>query len=351
MHRRFPAPRPSKPTSRHGFTLIELLVVIAIIAVLVALLLPAVQQAREAARRSQCLNNLRQIGIATHNFEEPMSRLPWGTRHGHADSGQSTGIFHQFYGSFLEVVPYIEQGGISKLYDVSKQYSDTTPNNGGPSNADVLKMQLPVFTCTSDPGGGTTAGWSSYSWSGGNNGSDSYSDPASVYYGYPIEGNTGKNTYNTPTPKNWEGGYHDGPIGNSREGDIRWKHVTDGLSNTILAGETAWVLEGGSVKGITVWGAAHYPRSHVSTNVFLNTKKSPSGCNPNIGSGPMRTVVGLNDPTNWINNGCFGFRSAHAGVVNFVFCDGSVRSLSENIYPVTYMALGSRAKKDVPGEN
>jgi prepilin-type N-terminal cleavage/methylation domain-containing protein/prepilin-type processing-associated H-X9-DG protein len=348
MYRRTPAYR-SPSACRDGFTLIELLVVIAIIAVLVAILLPAVQQAREAARRSSCQNNLRQIGLATHNFEDPMGRLPWGTRHGHADAQTATTTFHQFYGSFLEIVPYIEQGGISKLYDPAKNYSDTTPNNGGPSNADVLKMQLPIFICSSDTGNTSTPGWGSYSWSGGNNGSDSYSDPASVYYGYPIEGNTGRNSY--VTTKNWEGGYHDGPIGNSREGDLRWRDVTDGLSNTILAGETAWVLEGGSAKGATVWAAAHYPKSHVSTNVFLNTKKSPSGCNPNIGSGPMRTVVPLDDPRNWINNGCFGFRSAHPGVVNMVFCDGSVRTLSENIYPVTYMALGSRAKKDIPGEN
>ncbi len=81
-------------------------------------------------------------------------------------------------------------------------------------------------------------------------------------------------------------------------------HITDGTSNTLLAGETAWVLEAmpNGTFGNTVWAAAHYPRSHVSTNVRLNTKKSPAGCNPNIGSGPMRTVVPLDDPRNWINN-------------------------------------------------
>lgn len=64
----------------------------------------------------------------------------------------------------------------------------------------------------------------------------------------------------------------------------------------------------------------------------------------------MRTVVPLTDPTNWINNGCFGFRSPHTGMVNFAFCDGSVRTLSENIDHRTYMALGSRGKGDLPGE-
>jgi prepilin-type N-terminal cleavage/methylation domain-containing protein/prepilin-type processing-associated H-X9-DG protein len=336
---------------RTGFTLVELLVVIAIIGVLVALLLPAVQAAREAARRMSCLNNLRQIGIATQNFEQSIGRLPWGTRHGHADTGQSTDGLHQFYGSFLEVLPYIEQGNFSTLYDPSKSYSDTTPNGSGLSNAEVVSQPLKIYSCPSDgKSKGNVKGWGSYSWSGGNNGSDSYPGPNPDYIGYPIEGNTGRNIY-VPT-KNWEGGYHDGPIGNSREGNLRWKNVTDGLSNTLLAGETAWVLEEmpDGTFGNTWWSAAHYPRSHVSTNVRLNLKKSPNGCNPNVGSGPMRTVVSLEDPKNWINNGCFGFRSAHPGGVNFVLCDGSVRMLNENIFHRTFMALGSRDKGDVPGD-
>lgn len=336
---------------RDGFTLVELLVVIAIIGVLVALLLPAVQAAREAARRMNCQSNLRQVGIATHNFEMSISRLPWGTRHGHADSGQSTDGINQFYGSFLEVLPYIEQGNVSTLYDTTKTYSDTTVNASGLSNAQVLARPLKIYSCPSDgKSKGTVAGWGSYSWSGGNNGSDNYQGSNADYIGYPIEGNTGRNDY--VMTKNWEGGFHDGPIVNSREGNMRWKNVTDGTSNTLLAGETAWVLQQmpDGTFGNTWWGAAHYPRSHVSTNVRLNLKKSPNGCNPNVGSGPMRTVVALEDPKNWINNGCFGFRSAHPGGVNFVLCDGSTRLINDNISLRTYMALGSRDKGDMPGD-
>jgi prepilin-type processing-associated H-X9-DG protein len=88
----------------------------------------------------------------------------------------------------------------------------------------------------------------------------------------------------------------------------------------------------------------------VSTNVKLNTKNSPGGCNPNNGVGPMKTVVGFTDPKNWLLNGCFAFRSPHTDGVNFVFCDGSVKFLRASITHRTYMALGSRAKGDMPGD-
>ncbi len=333
--------------SRLGFTLVELLVVMAIIGLLVGLLLPAVQSAREAARRASCSNNLHQIALATHLFELVMGRLPFGTRHGQVDTSSSA-QFHNFYGSFLEILPYIEQDPIARQYDPSKSYSDTTPNAGGLSNAEIISRPLPVFSCPSDGNRRTrVSGWGSYSFSGGNNGSDSYADPTCVYYGYPIEGNTGRNHY-VPT-KNWEGGYHDGAIINSRDGYTNLSLIFDGTSNTLLAGETAHVLEQmpDGNNGITQWGAAHYPRSHVSTNVRLGTRASPGGCNPNIGSGPMaRRWVPLEDPLNWINNGCFGFRSAHPGGVNFAFCDGSVRLLNDSIDFRTYMALGSRARND-----
>jgi type II secretory pathway pseudopilin PulG len=138
--------------------LIELLVVIAIIAILIALLLPAVQQAREAARRTNCKNNLTQIGLASHNFEDVMGRLPWGTLDDNAATSTGSSAvanLNRFYGSFLEILPYIESDALAKRYDKTLAPTDTTdPDGDGYSNAIIIKIRcrsLPVQPCPSLP--------------------------------------------------------------------------------------------------------------------------------------------------------------------------------------------------------
>src|SRR5450432_10707 len=102
-------PTPGPRSRRRGFTLIELLVVIAIIAVLIALLLPAVQAAREAARRAQCVNNLKQLALATHNYESANSCFPMGDHRGRAADGSTV---RQNFGPFVALSQYIEQGTV-----------------------------------------------------------------------------------------------------------------------------------------------------------------------------------------------------------------------------------------------
>lgn len=121
------ATRRECPSSRAAFTLIELLVVIAIIGVLVSLLLPAVQQAREAARRSQCSNNLKQIGLAIHNFEETKGRLP------------SSRLGPQHATWMVQILPYVEQKNLYDLWDVSKSYYEQKP--------EARTTWVAVFSC------------------------------------------------------------------------------------------------------------------------------------------------------------------------------------------------------------
>lgn len=129
---------------RRGFTLIELLVVISIIAILIALLLPAVQQAREAARRTQCKNNLKQIGLALHNYHDVARAFPPGwiavddTGSPSAHEGTS-GV-----GWAAMILPYLEQGNIYSQFNASLPLTD-------PANAAFLRNQIPGYKCPSDP--------------------------------------------------------------------------------------------------------------------------------------------------------------------------------------------------------
>src|SRR5690606_22109516 len=129
---------------RRGFTLVELLVVIAIIGILIALLLPAVQQAREAARRTQCNNNLKQIGLAMHNYHDTFNSLPTVSWAAETDPA------HIICGVNVAILPYLEQGNLGHLYDHNKRWND-------PANED-LKERMPVtYMCPSAPDSGTPA--------------------------------------------------------------------------------------------------------------------------------------------------------------------------------------------------
>lgn len=314
---------------RRGFTLIELLVVMAIIGILVALLLPAVQSAREAARRSQCKSNLKQVGLATHMFHDTFNHLPpaaYGTKGVNEGTSSTDPNIFINYTPFLAILPYLEQSNISQKYQKNLAPTDTSdPDGDGITNNSLTSAPLPVFSCPSMPVPALPPrpAWSSYGFSRGNYSHVSGSGNSSVW-----------------TPDT-------GPIGSMVFGKVRMADITDGLTNTLLAGEMHYTLKNflyttgtnlGQLRGgNTCWSFGH-PQGYVtaSTNVPLNTET---------------TVERTEDPDNyWRLSGIFGFRSIHEGGSQFALSDGSVRFVSDSISFDIYRALGSRAGGEVIGE-
>ena len=155
---------------RRAFTLIELLVVIAIIAVLIALLLPAVQSAREAARRMQCVNNLKQLGLATHNYESTNACLP--PQMVISFTAANAVAWKSTWGASSRIVPYLELGALYNAINYTNKVSD-------PTNATAVGVQIKTFLCPSEihqqaytstnatTGVVSTYGLSNYAWSAG----------------------------------------------------------------------------------------------------------------------------------------------------------------------------------------
>lgn len=356
---------------RSGFTLIELLVVIAIIAVLVAILLPAVQQAREAARRSQCQSNLKNLGVALHNFHETFGVLPVGEFN---DDNQNWG-----WGTVI--LPYIDQAGIwNKLQGDPSNFTVFLPGNGPnqhpnfqayatatATSADLLNnantgggvvrntagggaingVSLPVFQCPTDP-------WPRL---------NSNSNIGKTNYVANMGSDMGIASYwaDWGTPN---GGTMTGPFVHSNNNDRTWAFnfasLTDGASNTAFLGEAGVNIQDpnaefsiGQTTRIPIWAGGNpayagqgrsynYFRlmdSNYPPNFFQLAATSPStlGATGNITApgGSAFTVNGYNPSRS--------FTSLHSGGVNFLFGDGAVRFLNQNIDGPTYEALGTRS--------
>jgi prepilin-type N-terminal cleavage/methylation domain-containing protein/prepilin-type processing-associated H-X9-DG protein len=294
--------------ARSAFTLIELLVVIAIIAVLISLLLPAVQKVREAAARASCTNNLKQIGIALASYHNEQGTLP-NSRH---DAN---------YTWLVVILPYMEQTGLYKQWNVSSGSFYT-------QNVVAQTTSVPSYFCPSRRGPGllsnpgdvddanasivVRAALADYACNVGSTGSDYWWVGATRNQTAVSPGNKGvfrlANNWSVanPTPATVPG--------------YRFEEITDGLSQTIMAGEK------------------HVRRGYFGQGCGDNGALNGDHGDSFRGAGQGLTLARTPD-----DNLCNRFGSYHEGVVNFVFCDGSVHAVTTNIDATTLGYLADRA--------
>jgi len=295
-------------SNKRGFTLVELLVVVAIIGVLVALLLPAVQSAREAARRSQCLSQLKQVGLAMHNYENTYGRLP-------------VGAYGCCWGTWqVSILPYIEQGAMSDLYHMEHKFGVPVDDArySHAANFPVTTKRLKTLICPSDTNPQRVA----------NNGI--------TYHNYVV--NFGNTIYDQT---NFAGVLFQGApffevisVNDQRPG-IRFSEITDGLSNTLMLAET---IQGqpGDLRGFSWWrGGAVFQGYQGPNSPIPDCLYAGGQCNPNNPLNPPCLVATASTPT------MMASRSRHSGGVQSTMCDGSTRFISNNIALGVWRALCS----------
>ncbi len=320
--------RPRSP--RAGFTLIELLVVIAIIAILIGLLLPAVQQAREAARRTQCRNNLKQMGLALHNYLDSYTVFPPGGTYKTSLAGQAGHWSPQ-----ARLLPFLDQANLNNLIDFSKGYS-TQPT--------VSAVRVPVFLCPSEINDRMN----------GNHWPINYAANVGEWLVWnPASGQIGTGAF--------------GP--NSR---LSTRDFTDGTSNSLMLAEVRAFQEflrpptasapanptrpataadvaalGGDLRltGHTEWVEGRSPQFSFTTTFGPNTF-----CSYND-AGKIRDIdyvsVGEGASDTISTYGSITSRSLHEGLVHVLLADGAVRSISENLDVFVWQKLGTRAGGEI----
>lgn len=342
----------ARVTSR-AFTLIELLVVISIIGVLVALLLPAVQSAREAGRRASCLNNLKQIGLAINSYESALRLLPLGANYqgpSDAGSGCTFGSIHgpREFGMLTFILPYMEQTVIYNRLNFSLAAGGPKGMFGTISAADAnrtaLGTKIASSVCPSDLPSDPYAG-----------------DPGNVYTqtSYFPSGGTWNTVAYSPGPDCWQRYAGNGAF--DAANSYRNAQFTDGLSQTAFAGESARFRNDPDAN-LNTW-----TRYELLTSALGAGTTRPQGLafevpRPNAGlmpgdaaQLPPKTAPATNtDYKDWLKNlplykefGQWGFRSQHPGGVHIVFGDGSVKFIKDSINLSTYQALGTRNGKDL----
>ena len=296
---------------RSGFTLIELLVVIAIIAILIGLLLPAVQKVREAAARLKCQNNLKQVGLGLHNYESAHGKLPPGFVSRTATvNGDGLG---PGWGWAAHILPQVEQDNLFRQINFTRDILD-------PAHATVRVTKIPIFRCPSDdPRNGDTFQAVS----------DSGPLTTLAFASYVAVGGTVEVTGFPDT--------NTGPF--LRNTAFRITDVTDGSSNTLF------VTERSSLRSpVTTWVGAPTGAINPPLNAGLDDEGPPTFVLTQ--SGEVEEARTPNNPLDHVEDAS----SKHIGGVNGLFGDGSVRFIRNSITPATWVGIATRSGNEVLGD-
>lgn len=305
----------SKPLRKSGFTLVELLVVIAIIGVMVGLLLPAVQAAREAARRMSCTNKMKQIGLALHNYHDSFNRFPAGVFNASnpnyaVNTWCSTGTNPNARVPWtVAILPYLEQATLHDQFRMGEMFTSSSNVPGSAINNGLFRLGNPAYDCPSNPM--SKSEWNSTSYFGVQGGGPVAMQSCATTGGNRLFYRNGALFFNS---------------------NIGFRDLLDGTSNVFLVGESKYCLSpSGRADGIhTGWASGSKTDAFGSTYVLAAARDPINSDNRD----------GLRFDTLNIQTKLFG--SFHPGGCHFLLADGSVQFMSNSIDLVIYQTLAIR---------